>query len=139
MTTEEDVTRNLTLIEYYKEQLSSIDMQMQYLQAAMADYQKAKMTIEQLEKTEEKTDIIVPVGSGVYINALAKDTSKVLLDIGAGVVTEKTVENALKKIDERIEYMQESQKKLLTIAQQVQAEATELSEKTQKLMAEAKQ
>ena len=139
MTTEEDVTRNLTLIEYYKEQLSSLDMQMQYLQAAMADYQKAKMTIEQLEKTEEKTDIIVPVGSGVYINALAKDTSKVLLDIGAGVVTEKTVENALKKIDERIEYMQESQKKLLTIAQQVQAEATELSEKTQKLMAEAKQ
>ena len=48
MTKEEEITRNLTLLEYYKQQLESIDMQLQYLQSTLADYQRAKITVEQL-------------------------------------------------------------------------------------------
>ena len=139
MIKEDEITKNLALIEYYKEQLDSIDMQTQYLQAAIADYHKAKITIEQLDKTEDGADILVPAGLGVFINASAKNTSKVLVDIGAGIITEKTVDNAIKKIDERIETLQENQKKLLSMAQQLQTEGTELSNKTQKLIAETKE
>ena len=139
MTKDEEIARNMSLIEYYKEQLSSIDMQVQYLQAAVADYHKAKMTVDQLDKTEGATDILVPVGLGVFINASIENTSKVLVDIGAGLVTEKTVDGAVKKIDERIESLQENQKRLLSLAQQIQTEAAELSNKTQKLIDETKE
>ena len=139
MTKENEIATNLSMIEYYKEQMAYIDMQIQYLQAAVADYHKAKITVEQLNKTKGADDILVPVGLGVFINASTKDTSKVLVDIGAGIVAEKTVDDAIEKIDGRIEALQENQKKLLSMAQQLQTEAAELSNKTQKLVDETRE
>ena len=139
MTKENEIATNLSMIEYYKEQMAYIDMQIQYLQAAVADYHKAKITVEQLDKTKGVDDILVPVGLGVFINASTKDTSKILVDIGAGIVAEKTVDDAIEKIDGRIEALQENQKKLLSMAQQLQTEAAELSNKTQKLVDETRE
>jgi prefoldin alpha subunit len=136
--TEEEITKNLALIEYYKEQLNAIDYQTQFMQAALADYYKAKITIEQLQKTDEKSDILIPVGGGSFINGSIKDASKVLVDIGAGLVAEKTIEDAIKKIDERIKNLQEKQERLLSTAQKLHEESDELSQKTQKLVEETK-
>lgn len=134
--TEEEITRNLALIEYYKEQLNAIDYQTQYIQAALADYYKAKITIEQLHKADENSEILIPVGGGTFINGSIKETSKVLVDIGAGLVTEKTIDDALKKIEERIKNLQEKQENFLATAQKLQVESDELSQKTQKLVDE---
>lgn len=136
MTTEEAITKNLTLIEYYKEQLGSIDLQMQYMQAAVAEYQKAKISIEQLNNTEGKPEILVPVGSGIFIHASATNTKKVLIDIGGSIIAEKAVDEALIKIDTRIETLQKNEEKLFSMAQQIQLEAAELSNKTQAMLAQ---
>ena len=133
MTKEEEITRNLTMIEYYKEQLSSIDIQLQYMQAAIADYSRAKMTLEQLEKAENNSDILLPIGGSTYIDAKAKDTSKVLFDIGAGLVTEKKADEAIKKIDKRIKDLEKNQEQMNSMIQQLQNDATEISVKAQKL------
>ncbi len=139
MATEEEITRNLTMIEYYKEQLNSIDMQAQYLQAAIADFYKAKLTVEQLHKADDESEILIPIGGGTFLNGSLKDSSKVLVDIGAGLITEKTIDAAIKKIEKRIKDLQENQEKLMSMAQKMQNEATELSQKTQQMMEDTKQ
>ena len=139
MTKEEEITKNLSLIEYYKEQLNSVDIQTQYMQAALTDYHKAKLTIEQLHNADENSDILIPVGGGAFINGSIKNVSNVLVDIGAGLVAEKTIDDALKKIDERIKSLQENQERLLSMAQKLQEDGTELSKKTQKLMEETRE
>jgi len=53
------------MIENYKEQMNQLEMQQQYLQAAIADYTKAKITLENLSKTDEKADILLPIGVGI--------------------------------------------------------------------------
>jgi len=136
MAKEEEITRNLTMIEYYKEQLSSIDMQAQYLQAAIADFHKAKITVEQLHKASDQSEILIPIGGGTFLNGTLTDHSKVLVDIGAGLVTEKTVDAAVKKIEERIKDLRENQEKLMSLAQKIENEAMELSQKTQQMMNE---
>ena len=139
MAKEEEITKNLTMIEYYKEQLNSIDMQAQYLQAAIADFYKAKLTVEQLHKTSDQSEILIPIGGGTFLNGTLTDHSKVLVDIGAGLVTEKTVDDAVKKIEERIKDLEENQEKLMSMVQKMQNEATELSQKTQTMMEDTKQ
>lgn len=134
MTKEDEITRNLTMIEYYKEQLNSIDMQIQYMQAAIADFYKAKMTVEQLPNASDKSDILIPIGGGTFVNGILVDHSKVLVDIGAGLVTEKSIDDAIKKIDERIKTLQENQERIMAMGQKLQNEATELSQKTQQMM-----
>ena len=139
MTKEEELSRYMALIEYYKEQLNSLETQYSYLQATISDYIKAKITLEQLSKTEDGTDILLPIGGSTFINANVKNTSKVLFDIGSGVVIEKTPGETIKKIDERVENLQQTQEKLSSMAQKLQTDATEVSNKAQQIIQETKE
>jgi prefoldin alpha subunit len=136
MTKEEEITRNLTLIEYYKQQLESIDMQLQYLQSTLADYQRAKITVEQLNTVNENSEVLVPVGAGTFVNGSLKNTSNVLIGVGARIVIEKTVDEAVIKLEERIKRIQENLEKMVTLGQKIQSDAEELSRKTQQMMEE---
>ena len=139
MTKEEELSKYMAQIEYYKEQMSSLETQAQYLQAAITDYTRAKMTLEQLEKAENNSDILLPIGGSTYIDAKAKDTSKVLFDIGAGLVTEKKADEAIKKIDKRIKDLEKNQEQMNSMMQQLQNDATEVSVNAQKLYSELQQ
>jgi len=137
MTKEEDITKNLTLIEYYKQQLESIDLQLQYLQSTLMEYQRAKMTVEQLSSVDTNSEILIPVGAGTFINGSLKNASNVLIGVGAGIVIEKPVTEALGKLDERIKRIQENLEKMASLGQKIQDDAEELSQKTQQMMEEA--
>ena len=103
MTQDEELTKYLALIEQYKEQMNSLEMQSQYVQSAIMDYNKAKITLENLKKTEKDKEIILPIGGSTFLSANLKDPSNVLFDIGAGVVAEKKTEDAIVQIDKKIE------------------------------------
>ncbi len=139
MTKEEDITKNLTLIEYYKQQLESIEMQLQYLQSTLMDYQRAKMTVEQLGAVDDNSEILIPVGAGTFINGSLKSASNVLIGVGAGVVVEKPAEEALKKLDERIQRIQENYDRMASLGQKIQCDAEDLSHRTQQMMEETPQ
>jgi prefoldin alpha subunit len=136
MTKEEEITRNLTLIEYYKQQLESIDIQLQYLQSTLADYQRAKITVGQLNTVDDNSELLIPVGAGTFVNGSLKNTSNVLIGVGAGIVIEKTVDEAVIKLEERIKRIQENLEKMVSLGQKIQSDAEELSHKTQQMMEE---
>ena len=136
MTKEEEITRNLTLIEYYKQQLESIDMQLQYLQSTLADYQRAKITVGELHSVDENSEILIPIGAGTFVNGSLKNKSNVLIGVGAGIVIEKKVDEAVIKLEERIKRIQENLEKMISLGQRIQSDAEELSQKTQQMMEE---
>ncbi|KYK21205.1 hypothetical protein AYK24_09475 [Thermoplasmatales archaeon SG8-52-4] len=134
MTNDEELTKYMTLIEQYKDQMSQLELQSQYINAAIGDYAKAKMTVEKLNNLESGNELLLPIGGSTFINAKANDTSKVLIDIGGGIVIEKKSEDAIKKIDKRIEDLQKTHEKLIQMIQNIQAETSEIYSKAQKLM-----
>jgi prefoldin alpha subunit len=136
MTKEEEITRNLSLIEYYKQQLESIDMQLQYLQSTLAEYQRAKITVEQLHAMDENAELLIPVGAGTFVNGSLKNASNVLIGVGAGIVIEKPVDEAVVKLEERMKRIQENLEKMMSLGQKIQSDAEELSHKTQQMMDE---
>lgn len=136
MTKEEEITKNLTLIEYYKQQLESIEMQLQYLQSTLMDYQRAKMTVEQLSAVDDNSDVLIPIGAGTFVNGSLKNASNVLIGVGAGIVIEKPVDEAMGKLDERIKRIQENLEKMASLGQKIQCDAEDLSRKTQQMMEE---
>ena len=137
MTKDEELARYLSLIEQYKEQINSLDMQSQYIQSAVLDYNKAKITLENLKKTDKDKDILLPIGGSTFINATLKNPSNVLFDIGAGVITEKKTDDAIKKIDKKIEELQSTQEKISAVMQNLQNNSAEVSAKAQKLLSES--
>ena len=134
MTNEDEINRCMMVVEQCKQQMNQLEMQAQYIQAAIMDYNKAKITLEKLSEIDTETDMIIPIGGGIFIDTTAKKAGKPLVDVGSGIVVEKNYEDAIKKIDERIKEIEKSQTKLEEMMQQIQAEATEADAKAQKLM-----
>lgn len=133
MNKDEELQRYMIQMEQYKEQLSNLDMQINYIQSAVAEYTRAKVTVENLEKLEKETEMIIPIGGGAFIDAKPTNSSKVLVDIGAGYITEKNYEDAVKKIEQRIEMLEKTQERIQSMMQQMEKEATEISQKAQAL------
>ena len=97
------------------------------------DYSKAKITLENLSKTDDGTETLIPIGGGAFVYASLENTSKVLIDIGSDLVAEKNFEDAIKKIDAKLEELQKNQDKLNAMMEQFQAEAIDISAKAQKI------
>jgi len=139
MNKEEEIQRYASLIEYYKNQLQSIETQFQYLQATIMDFTQAKITIEKLSEVKKSTELLVPLGGGTFAFATTKNTSKILTDVGAGIVIEKTPKDAIDIIQKRIEVLEQSQKNLTTMSQQIQQQMNEVSMKAEQMLAGVQQ
>jgi prefoldin alpha subunit len=138
MTNDEELQKYMVLIEQYREQINQLEQQSSYIQAALMDYNKAKITLENINGKDKNDEILVPIGGNTFIHAKTTDTSKVLYNIGAGYVTEKKVEEAIKKIDEKIEELQRSHERTAEMIQNIENQANEVTEKAQKLINQEK-
>ena len=136
MTGEEELQKHMAMIEYYKEQLRSLELQFSYLQSAIADQTKAKLTLEKLSKVKKDSDMLLPIGGGAFIDATAKNPSKVLFEVGYGVVLEKTADEAAEKIGKRINDLRQTEERISSMAQQLQMEAAKVSDKVEQLLSE---
>ena len=136
MTGEEELQKHMAMIEYYKEQLRSLELQFSYLQSAIADQTKAKLTLEKLSKVKKDADMLLPIGGGAFIDATAKNPSKVLLEVGYGVVLEKTADEAAEKIGKRINDLRQTEERISSMVQQLQMEAAKVSDKVEQLLSE---
>jgi len=131
MNQEEEFQRYAAMVDYYKSQLESIEQQNNYLQAAVMDYQKAKLTVQKLAETKSGNEMLIPIGGGVFTYATTKKPSKVLADIGSGVVIEKDPKDALSIIDKRIKELQNNQESLNDMSEKIQDQMREISRKAQ--------
>jgi len=139
MNPEEEFQRYASLMEYYKQQLSSLETQFSYIQASIMEYSQAKITIEKIKETKDGTDILVPIGGGTFSFASVKNTGKILTDIGAGIILEKTPEDSIKTIEKRIDALHKNQENLSAYSKQIQQDMEEVSRKAQQLLANAQQ
>jgi prefoldin alpha subunit len=137
MNPEEEFQRYASLIEYYKQQLSSIETQFSYVQSSIMEYSQAKITIEKIKETKTGTEILIPIGGGTFSFAAVKNPSKILTDVGAGIIIEKTPSESIEVLEKRIENLQKNQESLSSYSQQIQKEMEEVSNKAQQILANA--
>jgi prefoldin alpha subunit len=138
MTKEEELQKYMTLIEYYKEQLKTLEFQFSLIQNTINDQNKAKITLEKLNGVKNDSELLLPIGGGAFINATLKNSTKVLYDVGDGIVIEKTIEEALKKVDMRIKELQQTEEKISTMAQQIQNETNDVQYKAEEILSKNK-
>ncbi len=56
--------------------------------------------------TSSSTEVLVPIGGGIFVDAKAPPSDKFLVTIGADVIIEKPKEDALKYVEDRINEME---------------------------------
>jgi len=99
--------------------VNSLSQQRQFIANKLVEIQITLNSIDEIEKSKE--EIIFPLGSEAYAFGKVTDKSKMIVEVGAGVVLEKTVEEAKEILKSR---MTDIENALTTVERNIQ-EASE--------------
>jgi prefoldin alpha subunit len=124
---EEEISSAVRTLEFYRTQLENFDQQYEFMAMTIREHAKAKETMEGLKDIKEETETLIPIGAGSYLFAKVGESEKAIVGIGADVLIETTIDDAILKIDERTKEIEEAMKTLTGKYQEIANKATELS------------
>lgn len=138
MSNEEEKFRRLSVeLRMLEGTVETIQSRMNIVNSALTELSVANMTLEGIEKEKQNSSLLVPVGGGSYIKAKLESADTVIIGIGAGVATERTINEAKENIGKRIADVENTrealQQQLTQVIQRIQEGREELQELTVKL------
>ncbi|HOK28509.1 MAG TPA: prefoldin subunit alpha [Methanomassiliicoccaceae archaeon] len=131
---EDELRQAMSALEVYRIQLKSIAENMQLIQISLEELARARETLSQYKSAEIGSDILVPIGGNSFVFAKASDNTKAIVGIGSGISLEKSMEDAIKTMEERSNELTESIRKLSERRQALEAQAEQLSRTIQSEM-----
>jgi prefoldin alpha subunit len=126
----------LRVLEQTAEALQS---RMNMINSAMADLAYAQMTIDGLEKENETSELLVPIGGTSYIRAKLDSPDKIIVGMGAGVSVEKTREEAKGIIQKRQKDLENARASIQQQFSQVAEKMSQDREKAEAIIAVARE
>jgi prefoldin alpha subunit len=104
MTEEKEMTEQelLTNIQILQEQAKVFASNIEMLNMYLEELHRSKATLEGLDQVKKGDEILVPIGASSFIRARIDDTENVISGIGADVSVDRTVEEAIQNLEERI-------------------------------------
>ena len=85
--------------------LKEISSQSEMLVRALIETRGGLTTLNGLSASST-TEVLIPIGGGLFVNGKTPPSDKLLVTIGADVIVEKQKEDALKDVEERIKEME---------------------------------
>jgi len=122
------------LIEYemLKEEAKKLEQELHTLEARREELDIVSMSIDEI-KGQKNKDILIPVGSGVFVKGTVTDDKKILLNVGSNVILPKTLEEAKKIIEGQITEMEQAKINISIELQKFIAYIQRISPEIQKL------
>ena len=127
---EEELQRGLATLELLKLQIENLQKQIEALQISIQDNERAIETLEGYMNMDEE-EILVPVGSGVFISARIRD-KKGIISIGNDLFVEIPIDKMLENLRERRKKYDELLSKLNLDMKRLQENYAVLSNKVEK-------
>jgi len=99
---EEELRKIYSEAQVLQSYLEELKTRYQLLLATVSDMEAVKLAITELSRVERGHEVLVDLGGGVLTKAAIVDNSKVFVNVGSGVLVDKSLEDAIKTIDQRI-------------------------------------
>ena len=93
-------------------------------------------SLDEFKKINTGKEIFVPFSSGIFAKANIKDTSELLVNVGAGIVVKKDIISAKKLIQNQIEEIQKIQKQMINELEKLTSHAAQLERQLQSLVSQ---
>ena len=110
------------------QQMKKAREQQEIFDQQVTELESVKESLDELKTVKRGTEILTPISGGMFIKAELKDTEKVIVNVGASVSVEKTIDEAAMLIQEQITEIKKYREQLHQQIHVVQ-EQTELLEK----------
>ena len=103
---QDQLRRLLSELQMMRGTAETFQERLQLLQGAVTDLSIALTSVTGLKDAEEGAPILVPTGASTFVNANLGDLSTIIVDIGAAVSVDMTLEEAEENMRGRLEELQ---------------------------------
>ncbi|MEM0372718.1 MAG: prefoldin subunit alpha [archaeon] len=129
---DKEIQQNVIKMRYLEGQAKTVQQQMLAAEEIIIETATAINALKEMQKLSGKRDSLIPLGAGVFVSTVLEKSARVLVDIGSGAVLEKSIDDAIKILEERQNSARDSVKAfnemLQSISSQYEASANRVQE-----------
>lgn len=129
----DELERKMVELQLLREQLEQYERHAVALMESGGELQVTRNAIEELGKLKNGSEVMLPLGNGVYVNAKLTDTKKLMTGVGSNVFLDKTVKETLKLIEGRIEKVEAGTNEISMQMQMLSSAIQRLNQDIEKL------
>lgn len=135
---QKELQKKYVELQLLNEQIKKIHEQFIFLQQQLSELTNLEVTVGETKNVKKDSEIFSSLGSGIFINSKITNTSSVLVNIGAGILVEKNLHDAIslikaqaKNVNESIEAIKVELTKAVNYSQKLELELNEMAQKEQ--------
>ncbi|MDR3102013.1 MAG: prefoldin subunit alpha [Methanocalculaceae archaeon] len=123
----------------YSRQFDLLSQQLRFIETTRTGSLASIEALEALVAADGPVSTLLNLGGGVSVRATVSDTKKMLVGIGAGVMVEKSPDEAISFMRDRITEMDASGKRLSESLGKLQSQMSAVEQRMQELYASVQQ
>ena len=129
------------MMEYQmlEEKFKQMNQQRELFESKMIELEQTNQAIEDIEKSKKEDDILIPLGSGLFLPGKISKKEKMVIGIGADIVIEKDSDEVKKVLEERRKILENGMENIQNNMLQIAREMQRLQVETQKMMPKQEQ
>jgi len=131
---QEELQHKYIELQILKQQISQYVEQKQALDEKQGEMNATIEALRKIDTIKEGDEMWSSLGSSTFVRSDIKDTKKVLVAVGAGVVTKKPVERAIEILESRVKDLDALSTQIVEQANALLERINELEPQVQKLM-----
>jgi prefoldin alpha subunit len=105
---DEEMRRLSIEMRYFEQTAEALQQRISMVNAAITDLTYANATLDGIESEKENAEMLVPIGGSSYVKVKLADSNTVIVGLGAGVSTEKTLAEAKVTLKERLDELEKT-------------------------------
>jgi len=129
---DEEIRRLLVELRLLEGTARTLQARLEVVDTALSEILIANSTLEGIKNKPKGTEALVPVGAGSFVRVELADSEKIVMGVGAGVSTEKSVNDSIESLKSRqddLEKLRMSlQGQLSQVASRIEDERRRLSD-----------
>ncbi|MBI2523508.1 prefoldin subunit alpha [Candidatus Woesearchaeota archaeon] len=133
---EEKVQKLYIEFHLLNQQIQQLEKQNEALNSNLMELMVTNQSLDELEDIKEKTEILVPVSTGIHAKAEIKDVKSFVVNVGANVALVKDLSSTKKIIENQIGEVRELQESLAGQLQKHTAKAALLEQEISNIASE---
>jgi len=103
---EKDIKRKYIEFQLLMQQISQIQQQVSTINSNILELRTLTINLDKIKELKKNKEVLIPVGSNIFIKGSLKDTDKVIMGIGSDVLKEKTIPETKASIEEQIKELE---------------------------------
>jgi prefoldin alpha subunit len=136
--TKEKLQEKYVLFQLFQQNLETLRQQLEMIERRLLEVRTTSQAMKEIGKAKGNEDILIPFGSGCYGNGKITDKANVLVDLGAGVMIKKGLEEAQLFLKKKEEELEKASKEVQEEMNKVASKINELGSEIQILAKETK-